>query len=738
MRLSHGLITRCSPTTKLFIILSLLSLGAIKGGGASAPSDATYITQTTNATLTDEQALGTLATGYMKSSTTTGVITTQAVPIPVADGGTGAATFTANGVLLGNGTGAMAVTGVGTANQVLVIPGAGGAPAFGTVALGSAAGVSGTLPLARGGTDNATTAIGTLLVGSSLSWQKLAVDTTATRYLANTGAAGILTAWDQVNLANGVTGTLPVGNGGTGVATLAANGVLYGNGTGAVLVTAQGGTNTILTASAGAPSFSATPIINTSAQLGVASTTTGSLKLGHALSANLTTLQAGNATAAVTYVLPTADGTNTQQLTTNGSGVLSWTAQGSGTALSSITAATAANTIANGTNTGQVWNWAPTADSVNAFTFGETTAATGGTSTSGVPNQVLLRINTLAASTMSPLSVYSGGSHVFSVSPSSSQVFCAAGTAVLPAYAFALDPGTGIYRASSNILGFAAGATNPARIGANGLQVANGTPSSPSVTNIVDQGSGLLWPTPTTVAVTVNTVENTRFDAGIAQISKGTGDTVSYAINARKARGSVISPTVITTGDDLLTENGYGYVGATNTYVQATEILHDSTGTIADTTTGIGGQIKMLTRTVGKALVNRVILNGNVDLTENVAATIVTIPLASLEMAGGTVVYSIDASDGTDMVSVSGQVDFAAVNKGGVYTTNSNVVGTETIANSDPTITVTTTFGFSNGVNQTSFQITSSMTRVPTAFTTTTRRCTYQVISGAQQSVTAP
>ena len=50
------------------------------------------------------------------------------------------------------------------------------------------------------------------------AWTRLAKSTTATRYLANTGTSNN-PAWAQINLANGVTGTLPVGNGGTGTAT---------------------------------------------------------------------------------------------------------------------------------------------------------------------------------------------------------------------------------------------------------------------------------------------------------------------------------------------------------------------------------------------------------------------------------------------------------------------------------------------------------------------------------------
>jgi len=70
-------------------------------------------------------------------------------------------------------------------------------------------------------------------------------------------------------------------------------------------------------------------------------------------------------------------------------------AGGGGGALSAITAATATNTIASGNNHSQIWNWALTSDSVTAFAFGETTAASAGTAN----NQVILGVNTLATST---------------------------------------------------------------------------------------------------------------------------------------------------------------------------------------------------------------------------------------------------------------------------------------------------------------------------------------------------
>lgn len=55
----------------------------------AAPLSATYITQTANSELSAEQALGSLASGYLKNTTTTGVLSVQATPIPQADLGSG-------------------------------------------------------------------------------------------------------------------------------------------------------------------------------------------------------------------------------------------------------------------------------------------------------------------------------------------------------------------------------------------------------------------------------------------------------------------------------------------------------------------------------------------------------------------------------------------------------------------------------------------------------------------------
>ena len=53
----------------------VLTWDADDGAGGGAPSDATYITQTANGSLSQEQALASLSTGIMQVTTTTGVVT---------------------------------------------------------------------------------------------------------------------------------------------------------------------------------------------------------------------------------------------------------------------------------------------------------------------------------------------------------------------------------------------------------------------------------------------------------------------------------------------------------------------------------------------------------------------------------------------------------------------------------------------------------------------------------------
>lgn len=133
-------------------------------------------------------------------------------PLTVPFGGTGKTTLTSRGLLIGQGTSAVSSTATGILGQPLLVGGASFDPFPGALSLQSSNNVQGTLGATNGGTGQNTVAHGDILYSTAAnSWSRLAKSLTATRYIANTGGSG-LAQWDQVNLANGVTGNLPVGN----------------------------------------------------------------------------------------------------------------------------------------------------------------------------------------------------------------------------------------------------------------------------------------------------------------------------------------------------------------------------------------------------------------------------------------------------------------------------------------------------------------------------------------------
>ncbi len=81
--------------------------------------------------------VNTSATGYtiatLVANLEGGTVSSLASAITVPNGGTGASSLTANGVLFGGGTSAIGATAVGTAGQVLLSNGSGNAPTFGNI-----------------------------------------------------------------------------------------------------------------------------------------------------------------------------------------------------------------------------------------------------------------------------------------------------------------------------------------------------------------------------------------------------------------------------------------------------------------------------------------------------------------------------------------------------------------------------------------------------------------------------
>lgn len=109
-----------------------------------------YIVQEPSTILTNEQALSTLSTGYMKVTTTTGVVSSQVVPIPATDGGTGQTSYAVGDLLYASTTTVLSKLADVATGNALISGGVNTAPSWGKVGLTTH--ISGILDPANGGT----------------------------------------------------------------------------------------------------------------------------------------------------------------------------------------------------------------------------------------------------------------------------------------------------------------------------------------------------------------------------------------------------------------------------------------------------------------------------------------------------------------------------------------------------------------------------------------------------------
>jgi hypothetical protein len=176
--------------------------------------------------------------------------------------------------------------------------------------------LTGTLDVANGGTNITTYAIGDLIYASTAGVLSKLADV-ATGNALISGGVGVAPSYGKVGLTTHVSGTLPIANGGTNsTATATAGGAGYGTGT-AHAYTAAGTSGQVLTsAGASAPTW-ATPTTGTVTAVSVASanglagTSSGGATPALTLSTSITGLLKGNgtaisaATAGTDYLTPT-------------------------------------------------------------------------------------------------------------------------------------------------------------------------------------------------------------------------------------------------------------------------------------------------------------------------------------------------------------------------------------------------------------------------------------------------
>jgi hypothetical protein len=247
--------------------------------------------------------------------------------LPVANGGTGSTSLTANYVLLGNGTGAPQLVAPGTSGNILK--------------------------------SNGTT------------WQSAAPTSggTVTEVTFSGGTTGLSASGGPITLSGGFTlaGTLVVANGGTGAATLAANNVLLGNGTGALQAVAPSTSGNVLTSNGTTWASTPLPAGGTVTQVTFSGGTTGLTASGGPVTGS------GGFTLAGTLNVANG-GTGATSLTTN------YVLLGNGTSAPQMIAPSTSGNVL--TSTGTTWASVP-AGSGGTVTVVNVSGGTTGLTTSG-------------------------------------------------------------------------------------------------------------------------------------------------------------------------------------------------------------------------------------------------------------------------------------------------------------------------------------------------------------------
>jgi len=220
----------------------------VNGGALGTPSSGTVTNLTGTASININGTVGatTATTGAFTTVSATGVITstvaTGTAPFTVASttqvanlnaatagtaaalsatlvatsGGTGQSTYAVGDLLVGGATNTLTkLADVATGNS-LISGGVGVAPSWGKIGLTTH--VSGTLPVANGGTNLTSYAVGDIVYASGTGTLASLADV-ATGNALISGGVGVAPSYGKIGLTTHVSGTLPIANGGTNATT---------------------------------------------------------------------------------------------------------------------------------------------------------------------------------------------------------------------------------------------------------------------------------------------------------------------------------------------------------------------------------------------------------------------------------------------------------------------------------------------------------------------------------------
>lgn len=367
---AQGQITSASNTA------IAIASGAVSGLATSATTDTTNASNISSGTLPSGRLSGSY-TGVTGVGTLTAG-TWTATAIGAAYGGTGQSSYAVGDLLYADTTTSLAKLADVAVGNAVISGGVGSAPSWGKIGL--ATHISGTLPVANGGT-GATTSTGSGAV-------VLATSPTLVTPALGTPSALVLTSATGLPLTTGVTGTLPVANGGTGATTSTGSGAVV-LATSPTLVTPILGTPTsgTLTNTTGLPLTTGVtgtlPVANggtglTSGTSGgvLAYTAAGTLASSGVLAANALVIGGGAGVAPST--------------TTTGTGVLTF--------LGTPSSANLASAVTDETGSGSlVFSTSPTVNNPTVTNYVESVVAIGTVTTT---NTIALTNGTVQTATL--------------------------------------------------------------------------------------------------------------------------------------------------------------------------------------------------------------------------------------------------------------------------------------------------------------------------------------------------
>ena len=201
----------------------------------------------------------------------------------------------------------------GTSGYVLTSGGASAAPTWSQV---SASSLSGVLPVANGGTNISSYTIGDIIYASGTTTLSKLADI-ATGNVLLSGGVGVAPAYGKVGLTTHVSGTLPIANGGTNLTSTPTNGqLLIGNGTDYSLGTLTASTGISVTNGSGSITIANTGVTSLTAGTNISvSASTGGVTISTTTTPTWTSetvpLISGGTTASSTLTLQSTSGAGT-------------------------------------------------------------------------------------------------------------------------------------------------------------------------------------------------------------------------------------------------------------------------------------------------------------------------------------------------------------------------------------------------------------------------------------------